>query len=59
MTINGSNGGFPPIQIIKKNNKKINIISKKDLNIKNILTDKNIKPMIDINKNNIDVIESL
>jgi hypothetical protein len=62
MTNSSSNGGFPPIKIIRKNNSKkdkFNITPKKDLNIKQILTDKNIKPMIETNKKTIDVIDSL
>ena len=67
-----SNGGFPPLKIIKQNNnsgkferkektkknnyKKDNI----DLNIKNILSNSVVKPMIDLNKPPVDkVIDSL
>ena len=68
-----SNGGFPPLKIIKQNNnsgklerkekkhdkhdyKKDNI----NLNIKNILSNSVVKPMIDLNKPTVDkVIDSL
>jgi hypothetical protein len=71
-----SNGGFPPLKIIKQNNnnnynneklkrkekthkndyKKDNI----NLNIKNILSNSVVKPMIDLNKPAVDkVIDSL
>lgn len=43
-----SNGGFPPLKIIKKEK----IIKKKErqLNINNILSNSIVKPMIDLNK---------
>jgi hypothetical protein len=62
------NGGFPPIKLIinnsKKDNKKISkersfTSSTTDLNIKNILNQSIIKPMININPNKIDIIDSL
>jgi hypothetical protein len=51
-----SNGGFPPLKMIKKNKNKIEKKqkdNKKDninLNIKNILSNSIVKPMIDLNK---------
>ncbi len=65
-----SNGGFPPLKIIKNNNsnneklkKKEKTHNKKDninLNIKNILSNSVVKPMIDLNKPTVDkVIDSL
>jgi len=65
-----SNGGFPPLKIIKqkhnkndKNNKHDKHDYKKDninLNIKNILSNSVVKPMIDLNKPTVDkVIDSL
>ncbi len=50
-----SNGGFPPLKTIKKEKTKINdniTKNKKErlLNIKNILSDSIVKPMIDLNK---------
>jgi hypothetical protein len=64
-----SNGGFPPLKIVKnnkkekthdkneKNDKKKNNIN---LNIKNILSNSVVKPMIDLNKPAVDkVIDSL
>ncbi len=62
------NGGFPPIKLIINNSKKEKkSISKErsytapatDLNIKNILNQSIVKPMININPNKIDVIDSL
>ena len=64
-----SNGGFPPLKIIKqsykheKKEKKEKHDYKKDninLNIKNILSNSVVKPMIDLNKSSVDkVIDSL
>ena len=48
-----SNGGFPPLKIIKKekNDIKPNKVKKERLlNIKSILSDSIVKPMIDLNK---------
>ena len=49
------NGGFPPL-VIKKETK-----NKKDLNIKKILSDKKISPMIelDLEKNKVEIINNL
>ena len=64
----GINGGFPPIKYIKKEYKyddkqikKERFFSPniKELDIKQILTSSINKPMININKNTIDVIDSL
>jgi hypothetical protein len=67
-----SNGGFPPLKIIKNNKhdkhdkteyKKKDKNYKKDninLSIKNILSNSIVKPMIDLNKPPVDkVIDSL
>ena len=62
-----ANGGFPPIKLIINNSKKEKKLSKErsfaspstDLNIKNILNQSIIKPMININLKKIDVIDSL
>lgn len=58
-----SNGGFPPLKIIKQNNKEKSKKDKKNninLNIKNILSNSIVKPMIDLNKPVADkVIDSL
>ena len=67
-----SNGGFPPLKMIKQNQKieKSNIEKKKhkndykkdniNLNIKNILSNSVVKPMIDLNKPSVDkVIDTL
>jgi len=59
-----SNGGFPPLKIIKKNdNKEKHVKSKKshklnniNLNIKNILSSSVVKPMIDLNKQSSEII---
>ena len=60
------NGGFPPIKyIVKKNDmkemKKERFFSPnvKELDIKHILSLSVTKPMIDINKNTVDIIDSL
>ncbi len=53
-----SNGGFPPLKIIKKEHIDSKIITRKEkdkikerpLNIKSILSDSIVKPMIDLNK---------
>ena len=60
-----SNGGFPPLKIIKKkeNNKMVNekerffSKSKKNVNINNIIKEVK-KPMIDMNKEEIKIIDS-
>ena len=61
-----SNGGFPPLKFI--NEEKITKTIKKErhyapkikeLNIKNILSQSIVKPMIDLNKQKIDIISSL
>ncbi len=64
-----ANGGFPPIKkIINKSEKKEEIKLKKErsyvaptqnLDIKHILSSSIIKPMIHVNKNELDVIDSL
>ena len=62
-----SNGGFPPLKIIKQNPKDKKHKKEKDykkdninLNIKNILSNSVVKPMIDLNKPSVDkVIDSL
>jgi hypothetical protein len=61
-----SNGGFPPLKIIKQNSINKERPKKKDkknninLNIKNILSNSVVKPMIDLNKQQVDkVIDSL
>ena len=74
MSTKSSNGGFPPLKIIKKNSKnepkkESNKDSKKEknykkdninLSIKNILSNSIVKPMIDLNKHSVDkVIDSL
>lgn len=52
-----SNGGFPPLKIIKEEKKDITLRKErhfkpiiKELNIKNILSQSIVKPMIDLNK---------
>jgi hypothetical protein len=66
--MNLSNGGFPPLKFITKEDKKKGTIkkerhyksTKKELNIKNILSESIIKPMIDLNKSQPErVIDSL
>ena len=54
--MNRFNAGFPPLKQIKT--KKGHAPKLSELNIKNILNS-NIKPMIEINKQKIDVIDSL
>ena len=63
-----SNGGFPPLKIIIKNDSKKMEFKKErhnktnniNLNIKNILSNSIIKPMIDLTKPSVDkVIDSL
>ncbi len=49
------NGGFPPMNIKSKKNKQKNI----DLKIKNILSDSKIKPMIELDKKKIEVVNDL
>jgi len=62
------NGGFPPLRYV--NNDKPNIKdakkeryfsapSSKDLDIKHILASNVVKPMIDLGKNEVEVISSL
>lgn len=58
------NGGFPPLKLIieqKKTLKKEREIPAvvSNLNIKNILSSTISKPMIDLNKSDINIIESL
>lgn len=62
------NGGFPPLRYVNndKNNIKdakkeryYNASSLKDLNIKHILASNVVKPMIDFDKNQVEVINSL
>jgi hypothetical protein len=48
-----SNGGFPPLKNIKKDNNQIKqtkVKKERLLNIKSILSDSIVKPMIDLNK---------
>jgi hypothetical protein len=62
-----SNGGFPPLKIIKKENNKDNKIinekerffsnNKKNVNINNIIKEVK-KPMINMNKEEIKIIDS-
>ncbi len=64
-----ANGGFPPIKkIIDKTEKKEEIQLKKErlynapkenLDIKHILASSVVKPMIQVNKNELDIIDSL
>lgn len=59
-----SNGGFPPLKIIKKNDTKERHFKPKNininLNIKNILSSSVVKPMIDLNKQSVEkVIDTL
>jgi hypothetical protein len=66
---NFSNGGFPPLKLKEfKEDKQNKVLKKerhykstiKDLNIKNILSQSIVKPMIDLNKSKEDrVIDSL
>jgi hypothetical protein len=56
-----SNGGFPPLRIIKKEDikkekKEKTYKLKKDVHIKNILSDSIVKPMIEINKPKNDIV---
>ena len=61
-----SNGGFPPLRYIKENIMENKELKKdrffaptvKDVDIKHILTTSATKPIIDLNKNDIGVIES-
>jgi hypothetical protein len=60
-----SNGGFPPLNFIKEAipnkamQKERHYSPKiKELNIKNILSQSIVKPMIDLNKPKIDIISS-
>jgi hypothetical protein len=60
-----SNGGFPPLKFIKEDNKNKTIQKErhyspkiKELNIKNILSQSIVKPMIDLNKSKVDIISS-
>lgn len=53
-----SNGGFPPLRIIKedkKNHKKTKLIIK-EVPIKQILSESIVKPMIDLNKPKYDIV---
>ncbi len=60
-----SNGGFPPLKIVKSNKDKKDKKDKSikdniNLNIKNILSNSIVKPMIDLNRPPVDkVIDSL
>jgi hypothetical protein len=65
-----SNGGFPPLKIIKKNDndkkekhvksEKSHKINNINLSIKNILSSSVVKPMIDLNKQSSEkIIDSL
>ncbi len=59
------NGGFPPMKSISKSKKKLtnnstNNNSKNiDLKIKNILSDSIVKPMIELDKKKIEVVNDL
>lgn len=61
-----TNGGFPPIKNIKTNDSKKDIkkerffaTQSKQLDIRNILSSSIVKPMIDLNKNEVMIIDSL
>ena len=63
-----SNGGFPPLKIIKKNEnkerhskpEKSHKLNNINLSIKNILSSSIVKPMIDLNKQSVEkVIDTL
>ena len=62
-----SNGGFPPLKIIKKNDNNKELKKERhfksnniNLNIKNILSSSVVKPMIDLNKQPVEkVIDTL
>ncbi len=65
-----SNGGFPPLKIIKETKQssaEVEQVKKeryyapkiKELNIKNILSNSIVKPMIEIKKSKIDIIDNL
>jgi hypothetical protein len=61
-----SNGGFPPLKFIKEDkiDKKIKkeryyTPKIKELNIKNILSQSIVKPMVDLNQPKIHIINSL
>jgi len=60
------NGGFPPMKKISKskkinstNNSKNNNSKNIDLKIKNILSDSIVKPMIELDKKKIEVVNDL
>lgn len=54
------NGGFPPMKQISKSKKKSTNNSKNiDLKIKNILSDSIVKPMIELDKKKIEVVNDL
>ena len=55
--MNKANGGFPPI--IKKTHKKSDSKNNINLKIKNILSDKIIKPMIETNKPKVEIVNDL
>jgi hypothetical protein len=56
-----ANGGFPPIVIKNIKNIKEKTTKKDNINlkIKNILSDSKVKPMIEIDKPKIDIINNL
>lgn len=61
-----SNGGFPPLKLIKDDNKPSKIIkerayssSTKNVDIRHILSESIVKPMIELNKNEVNIIDSL
>ena len=56
-----ANGGFPPINIIsdKKDKKEKKEKNNINLKIKNILSDSKVKPMIELNKKKIEIIDNL
>jgi len=68
MNLNKPNGGFPPINIYKKNEvpkqqtkeKESKKYKQDNLRIKNILSESKVKPMIDIeSKSKINIIDNL
>lgn len=61
------NGGFPPLRYVDTNKNNIKDAKKeryyapstKDLDIKHILASNVVKPMIDLGKNEVEIISSL
>jgi hypothetical protein len=57
-----ANGGFPPIKIGKSKDHKEDKKEKKNninLKIRNILSESKVKPMIELDKPKIDIIDNL